>query len=54
MKNNLAWHFTADTLRDGQPLPRDSAWAAARAAARLDFNMLVFGAFEDWLPRGYK
>lgn len=32
---------------------RDASWAASRDAswdaARNDFNMLVFGAFEDWL-----
>lgn len=37
----------------GDDAVRAAAWDAARAAAwdaaMLDFNMLVFGAFEDWL-----
>ena len=35
MKNNLAWHFVRDTLRDGSPIPADGEWLEFKGACKM-------------------
>ena len=42
-----AWHFTADTLRDGNPVPRDGVVLKHTGLMVLCESGLY--AFEDWL-----